>query len=488
MKTIRSSALSLAFITLLTGFGNAQASTTLLYVANSYASDLNDLGKITAFDPASNGPSSPVLTITQPSGAWSLAFDSSLHLYSKYFLSSAPILVYAPNASGNATPIHTAYGGHRDATGIAVDSKGYIYVATGTQTGTTYLEVHAPNTTLPFKKIPLYAYTDGVTVDKDDNVIVTAWSRYTPAGEPIFPQPNVALLVFAPRLEGDTPIRVITGTNTKLSPWLSDSGHTGFKLSYSKLTGRLYAGMSGGTPESSKVLVFDSHANGNAAPIRTISGPATGLRSFIHGVAGNPVTGEIFVLSRESRQPGIITVYSQLANGNTAPLRSFTDLSSQFTDSMDIAFSPPPSLLLNAGGATTGNFVADSKFNGGGTVVWNEAVDTSLLVGIAPPQGVLKSDREGTFSYTFNGFVPHSSHTITMYFVENYFSAARKRVFNITANNVAVLNNFDVYAEAGTRFKAIQRSITLDADATGTITLRFSATVDQAKVGGIVVN
>jgi len=46
----------------------------------------------------------------------------------------------------------------------------------------------------------------------------------------------------------------------------------------------------------------------------------------------------------------------------------------------------------------------------------------------------------------------------------------------------------DVYGTAGAQFKAIQKSFTTTAGASGQIVLNFTASVDQAKCSGIAVN
>jgi len=144
-------------------------------------------------------------------------------------------------------------------------------------------------------------------------------------------------------------------------------------------------------------------------------------------------------------------------------------------------------LSINCGGAAASPFVADVDFTNGGVVTWTNAVDTSLLTGTVPPQAVLQSDREGVFTYTIPGLVANSSHTVTMYFVEQYWSAAAKRVFNVASNGTTVLTNIDPFALAGAQFKAVQRSFTATANASGQIVLTFNASADQPKVGGIVV-
>jgi len=144
-------------------------------------------------------------------------------------------------------------------------------------------------------------------------------------------------------------------------------------------------------------------------------------------------------------------------------------------------------LSINCGGAAASPFVADVDFTGGGIVTWTNAVDTSLLTGTIPPQAVLQSDREGAPTYTIPGYVANSPHTVTMYFVEQYWTAAGKRVFNVLSNGTTVLTGVDIYGTAGAQFKAIQKSFTATANASGQIVLTFTATADQAKVGGIVV-
>jgi hypothetical protein len=81
-------------------------------------------------------------------------------------------------------------------------------------------------------------------------------------------------------------------------------------------------------------------------------------------------------------------------------------------------------LSINCGGAAASPFVADEYGTGGGTNSWANAVSTSLLTGTIPPQAVLQTDREGAFTYTIPGFPAGSNHTVTLYFVEQYWNAA----------------------------------------------------------------
>jgi fibronectin type 3 domain-containing protein len=145
-------------------------------------------------------------------------------------------------------------------------------------------------------------------------------------------------------------------------------------------------------------------------------------------------------------------------------------------------------IAINSGGAATGSWVADTDFTGGGSVTWTNTVDTSLLSGTVPPQAVLQSDREGGFTYTIPNLTAGSSHTVTLYFVEQYWTATGKRVFSVTSNGTTVISNLDIYATAGADYKVIQKSFTATANSSGQIVLQFTASADQAKCSGIVVN
>ena len=73
------------------------------------------------------------------------------------------------------------------------------------------------------------------------------------------------------------------------------------------------------TEVGNSVLVFPLTASGNTPPMRTLSGPATGL-SLPIGIA-NDSQGNLYVANREG---STVTVYPAMASGNTAPVRTLT--------------------------------------------------------------------------------------------------------------------------------------------------------------------
>jgi hypothetical protein len=66
------------------------------------------------------------------------------------------------------------------------------------------------------------------------------------------------------------------------------------------------------------VTTFSRTASGNVAPLRTLSGAATGLNGP-SGVALDPVTDQLLVANLTG---GSVTAYARTASGNTAPLRT----------------------------------------------------------------------------------------------------------------------------------------------------------------------
>ncbi len=143
---------------------------------------------------------------------------------------------------------------------------------------------------------------------------------------------------------------------------------------------------------------------------------------------------------------------------------------------------------IDAGGAASGSWAADEDFSGGTALTYTNSVSTSLLSGTIPPQTVLQSQRYGSFTYTIPGYTSNSSHTVTLYFVENYVTGSGQREFNVLINGTQVLTNYDVYAAAGGQFKAVQRSFTTNANSSGQFVIQFSpGAIQNPMVSGIAI-
>jgi hypothetical protein len=129
-------------------------------------------------------------------------------------------------------------------------------------------------------------------------------------------------------------------------------------------------------------------------------------------------------------------------------------------------------------------FVADQDFSGGGTINHANTIDLTGVVNPAP-MAVYQTARIGNFSYTLPGFAAGASHTIRLHFAETFWTAAGKRVFNISINGTQVLKNFDVFAAAGAKNKAVIEQFTANANSNGQYVITFTSVVDNSLVSGI---
>ena len=137
--------------------------------------------------------------------------------------------------------------------------------------------------------------------------------------------------------------------------------------------------------------------------------------------------------------------------------------------------------------AGPGGFVADTDYADGSTKTVGDTVDVSAA-NSAPPT-VYQSERWGacTYSLPLPPLPVNQSYTVRLHFAETTYDAAGKRRFNVDINGHRVLTDFDVFAEAGGRNKAVVRDFPgLAPDAEGHITLSFSrGKADEPKISGI---
>src|SRR5260370_776605 len=103
------------------------------------------------------------------------------------------------------------------------------------------------------------------------------------------------------------------------------------------------------------------------------------------------------------------------------------------------------------------------------------------------PMAVYQTGRDGNFTYTIPGFTAGSSHTVRLHFAETYWSTAGSRIFNVSINGTAVLTNFDIFAAAGAKNKAIIEQFTVNANSSGQYVIKFTTVKDNSLINGIEV-
>jgi beta-glucanase (GH16 family) len=144
------------------------------------------------------------------------------------------------------------------------------------------------------------------------------------------------------------------------------------------------------------------------------------------------------------------------------------------------------SVQINCGGPAVSPFAADVDFAGGGTIHHANTIDLSGVTNPAP-MAVYQTGRDGNFTYTIPNFTAGSSHTVRLHFAETFWSAAGSRIFNVSINGTTVLTNFDIFAAAGAKNKAIVEQFTANANSSGQYVIKFTTVKDNSLVSGIEI-
>jgi hypothetical protein len=144
-------------------------------------------------------------------------------------------------------------------------------------------------------------------------------------------------------------------------------------------------------------------------------------------------------------------------------------------------------IAINAGGPAVSPFVADADFSGGSTINHANTIDLSGVTNPAP-MAVYQKARIANFTYTIPGFIPGSSHTVRLHFAETYFASAGSRTFNVSINGMRVLTNFDIFATAGAKNRAVIKQFTQAANSSGQYVIQFTSVVNNSLVSGIAIN
>jgi len=188
--------------------------------------------------------------------------------------------------------------------------------------------------------------------------------------------------------------------------------------------------------------------------------------------------------------------WNSVGAGNYTLTARATDNSGAISTSAPVnitvtAFTTPV-YQVNTGAGAISPFTADAYFTGGNTYTNANTINTNGVVAPAP-RGVYQSYRwvwgaGNTFTYTFTNLVANAPHKVRMHFADIYNTAAGQRKFHIDINGSRVLTDFDIIATAGAANKALVQEFTVNADATGKITLLFTATsFDSACLNGVQI-
>jgi Malectin domain/Right handed beta helix region len=100
----------------------------------------------------------------------------------------------------------------------------------------------------------------------------------------------------------------------------------------------------------------------------------------------------------------------------------------------------------------------------------------------ADDQAVYQNYRFGKFSYRIP--LANGTYRVFLKFVEPFHTAANARIFTVRAEGANVLTNYDVFAQAGGQFRAIQVPVNVTVN-DGILNLDFIPSKDQAILAGL---
>jgi hypothetical protein len=121
-------------------------------------------------------------------------------------------------------------------------------------------------------------------------------------------------------------------------------------------------------------------------------------------------------------------------------------------------------------------YEADGKYSGGSTN------STTSAIGNTIDDVLYQTWRYGNFSY--NVPLVNGNYSVTLKF-SDWDTYVGQRVFNVAMQGTTVLSNFDIFAKAGI-LKAYDVTIPVTVS-NGTLTIKFTSVVDNAKINAIVV-
>ena len=88
--------------------------------------------------------------------------------------------------------------------------------------------------------------------------------------------------------------------------------------------------------------------------------------------------------------------------------------------------------------------------------------------------------------FDYSKDVANGSYDVTLHFAETVFYQPGRRVFDVSAEDQLILDNFDIISEAGGKDIALERTFTVGVN-DGTLELDFLAEVNNAKISAIEI-
>ncbi|WP_158267521.1 choice-of-anchor tandem repeat GloVer-containing protein [Adhaeribacter arboris] len=158
------------------------------------------------------------------------------------------------------------------------------------------------------------------------------------------------------------------------------------------------------------------------------------------------------------------------------------------TVSIQVGTPVASTIRINAGGETLntslGSFTADNYFSGVTNVSTTASSIANTTDDVLYQNNRRASVAGGSFQYAIP--VANGLYTVKLHFAEIYYNTTGSRKFNVMAEGVSWLTNYDIVAVAGGARKAVIATKNIDV-ADGILNVNFVSTVDKACVSAMEV-
>jgi hypothetical protein len=280
--------------------------------------------QIRGYSLRANGATEPCQVLQGPlttlMTAGAMVFDKNDSFHVAQFLSNSTVDIFPQNAEGNQAPGRSfMLTMTNDLLSIAVDSHLNDFVMTVRPSEAGVLVARA-NSSGPLPNPIRIADPNinqyvSVAIDKDDNLLIAG---YDIRGSVIIDTLGTSRSITSPPL-----LRSLTGSKTGLLPGGVGFARNDMTIAVDPRTDELFVYNATTDLTQIQVSVFAANANGDAPPVRTISGPAT-------GITGPSLQGDKIAISADGRllvaEPNLhILAFAPGARGNVAPSQVIAD-------------------------------------------------------------------------------------------------------------------------------------------------------------------